>query len=484
MNGLRQELREQLFRRKPTSVLLAEAGPHAGGLKRVLSALDLTLLGIGAIVGAGIFVLTGVAAAEYAGPAVIVSFMVAGFACAMAALCYAEFAAMIPVAGSAYSYSYATMGELIGWIIGWDLVLEYAVGAAAVAVGWSGYLTVVLNDLGVHLPVALTRAPGSAPGAIIDLPALLIVMFITAVLYVGISESARFNSVIVFVKLLAVGVVIVVGAFFVRPANWSPFAPLGWPGIMRGAAVIFFAYIGFDAVSTAAEEVIEPKRDLPIGILASLFVCTLLYILVAGVLTGMVPARLIDLKAPLASAFVIRGLNAVAGIVSVGAVAGLTSVLLVLLLGQSRIFYAISRDGLLPRIFSRVHPRFRTPYVPTMLTGAAVGLTAATLPIQDIAELTNIGTLFAFVLVCIGIWILRHVEPGLNRPFRTPLVPLVPILGILFCGYLMASLPVVTWIRFFVWMVAGLFIYFSYGRYHSRLSAEQVEEARASAADP
>jgi basic amino acid/polyamine antiporter, APA family len=484
MNGLKQELREQLFRRKPASALLAEAGPHAGGLKRALGALDLTLLGIGAIVGAGIFVLTGVAAAEYAGPAVIVSFMVAGFACAMAALCYAEFAAMIPVAGSAYSYSYATMGELVGWIIGWDLVLEYAVGAAAVAVGWSGYLTVILNDLGVHLPVALTRAPGSAPGAIIDLPALLIVMFITAVLYVGISESARFNSMIVFVKLLAVGVVIVVGAFFVRPTNWSPFAPLGWPGVMRGAAVIFFAYIGFDAVSTAAEEVIEPKRDLPIGILTSLFVCTLLYILVAAVLTGMVPARLIDLKAPLASAFVIRGLNAVAGIVSMGAVAGLTSVLLVLLLGQSRIFYAISRDGLLPSIFSRVHPRFRTPYVPTVLTGAAVGLTAAMLPIQDIAELTNIGTLFAFVLVCIGIWILRYVEPGLNRPFRTPLVPLVPILGVLFCGYLMANLPVVTWIRFFVWMVAGLFIYFSYGRYHSRLSIEQTERARASAADP
>ncbi len=484
MKSSTQSLWQQLFRRKPAAILLAEAGAKAGGLKRALGALDLTLLGIGAIVGAGIFVLTGVAAAKYAGPAIIVSFVVAGSACAMAALCYAEFAAMIPIAGSAYSYSYATMGELVGWIIGWDLILEYAVGAAAVAVGWSGYLAVILDGLGLHLPSALTRAPGSAPGAIIDLPAFLIVLLITAVLYVGISESARLNSIIVFVKLFAVAAVIAVGSFFVRPANWSPFAPLGWSGVMKGAAVIFFAYIGFDAVSTAAEEVVDPKRDLPIGILGSLFVCTLLYIVVAAVLTGMVPAHLIDLKAPLASAFVIRGLNVVAGIVSLGAVAGLTSVLLVLLLGQSRIFFAISRDGLLPSAFSRVHPRFRTPYVPTMLTGLAVGLTAALLPIQEIAELTNIGTLFAFVLVCIGVWILRYAEPEIARPFRTPLVPAVPILGVLFCGYLMASLPLVTWMRFFVWMALGFVIYFGYGRYHSRLSREYREQVSVSAAAP
>ncbi|MBV8844394.1 MAG: amino acid permease [Bryobacterales bacterium] len=458
-------------------MLLAEAGSDAGALKRALGALDLTLLGIGAIVGAGIFVLTGVAAARYAGPAVTLSFCVAGFACAMAALCYAEFAAMIPIAGSAYSYSYATMGELVGWIIGWDLVLEYAVGAAAVAVGWSGYLSVILGGMGVHLPHAITHAPGA--GGIIDLPAVLIVLLISAVLYVGISESARLNSVIVVIKLCAIAVVILAGIFYVRPANWSPFAPFGWSGVMKGAAVIFFAYIGFDAVSTAAEEVIEPSRDLPIGILASLFVCTVLYIVVAGVLTGMVPAHTIDLRAPLASAFVLRGLNAVAGIVSAGAVAGLTSVLLVLLLGQSRIFFAISRDGLLPGAFSRVHPRFRTPYIPTMLTGIAVGLTAGFLPIQEIAELTNIGTLFAFVLVCLGVWILRHAEPGLNRPFRTPLVPVVPILGVIFCSYLMASLPGLTWVRFFVWMAAGLVIYFSYGRFHSRLAQAAGQPAVA-----
>ena len=472
----------QMVRRKPTAVLLAEAGgSDASGLKRALGALDLTMLGIGAIVGAGIFVLTGVAAAEYAGPAIVFSFVVSGFACAMAALCYAEFAAMIPVAGSAYSYSYATMGELVGWIIGWDLVLEYAVGAAAVAVGWSGYLRVILEGVGIHLPVALTHAYGSVPGGIIDLPALLIVLAVSAVLYVGISESARLNSLIVAIKLIVIGLVIVVGAFYVKPANWSPFAPMGWSGVMKGAAVIFFAYIGFDAVSTAAEEVIDPKRDLPLGILGSLFVCTLLYIIVAGVLTGMVPAKEIEVNAPLASAFVIRGLNAVSGIISLGAVAGLTSVLLVLLLGQSRIFFAISRDGLLPAAFSKVHPRFRTPYIPTTLTAVAVGLTAALLPIQEIAELTNIGTLFAFVLVCAGVWILRRAEPGLNRPFRTPLVPLVPVLGMFFCAYLMSSLPVVTWIRFFVWMGLGFLIYFGYGRFHSHVANDfEALQARAS----
>ncbi len=476
MNGT--GLRAQLFRRKPAAALMAEAAEHSGGLKRALGALDLTLLGIGAIVGAGIFVLTGVAAAKYAGPAIVLSFVVSGFACAMAALCYAEFAAMIPVAGSAYSYSYATMGELVGWIIGWDLVLEYAVAAAAVAVGWSGYLTVILHGVGIHLPAAITNAPGSVPGAIVNLPAFLVVMLITWVLYIGISESARLNSIIVAVKLIVVGAVIVVGAFFVRPENWSPFAPMGWTGVMKGAAVIFFAYIGFDAVSTAAEEVIDPKRDLPLGILGSLFACTLLYILVAGVLTGMVPARLIDVNAPLASAFALRGMHALSGFISLGAVAGLTSVLLVMMLGQSRVFFAVSRDGLLPPAFTRIHPRYRTPYIPTTLTGIGVGIAAALLPIQEIAELTNIGTLFAFVLVCLGVWILRHAEPGLKRPFRTPLVPLVPILGVVFCLYLMASLPLVTWIRFFVWMGIGLAIYFSYGRFHSRVQKDAVNQAR------
>jgi APA family basic amino acid/polyamine antiporter len=467
-------LRTQLFHRKPVAMLLEDAAFHEGGLKRALGALDLTALGIGAIIGAGIFVLTGVAAAKLAGPAVTLSFVVSGFACAMAALCYAEFASMIPVAGSAYSYSYATMGELVGWIIGWDLILEYAVGAAAVAVGWSGYLRVILDGVGIHLPVAFTNAPGSAPGAIINLPALLIVLVITGILVVGISESARINSIIVAIKLAAVAIVILVGVFFVRPSNWTPFVPFGWHGIMKGAAVIFFAYIGFDAVSTAAEEVVEPQRNLPLGIIGSLLVCTVLYILVAAVVTGMTRYKLIDVNAPLASAFVNQGLNFVSAIISLGAVAGLTSVLLVLLLGQSRVFFAISRDGLLPPAFSRVHPRFRTPYIPTIITGIAVGLTSAFLPIQEIAELTNIGTLFAFVLVCIGVWILRHADPERKRPFATPMVPLVPILGVVFCVYLMASLPALTWMRFFVWLAAGLVIYFTYGRWHSRVTAAQT----------
>jgi len=466
------------MRRKPVAALLDDAGPHRGGLRRALGALDLTALGIGAIIGAGIFVMTGVGARQ-AGPGLIVSFILAGVACAMAALCYAEFAAMIPVAGSAYSYSYATMGELVGWIIGWDLVLEYAVGAAAVAAGWSGYFRVILDGMGIHLPHAIAFAPGAEPGAIINLPALLVVLLISAVLYVGIRESARLNSVIVGIKLCAVAIVILVGMFFIRPENWSPFAPFGWSGISKGAAYIFFAYIGFDAVSTAAEEVIDPGRDLPRGILWSLFVCTALYIAVAAVLTGMVPFGEIDKSAPLASAFVVRGLNFIGGVVSLGAVAGLTSVLLVLLLGQSRIFFAISRDGLLPPAFSRVHPRFLTPYIPTLLTGAAVGITAALLPIQEIAELTNIGTLFAFVLVCLGVWILRYIDPDQHRPFRTPFVPLVPIVGALSCLYLMASLPLVTWIRFFVWMAIGLVIYFSYGRFHSHVAAAASASAAA-----
>jgi len=471
------DITRQIFRRKPVEMLLAEAGPHAGGLKRALTTFNLTLLGIGAIIGAGIFVLTGVGA-SYAGPGLVLSFVLAGFACAMAALCYSEFAAMIPIAGSAYSYSYATMGELVGWIIGWDLVLEYAVASAAVAAGWSHYLTVILSGIGIRLPAALIHSPGTAPGAIVNLPALLIVLVVTAILYVGVQESARINAVIVGIKLLAVLLVILTGMFFVRPANWSPFLPFGWGGVVRGAAYIFFAYIGFDAVSTAAEEVIEPQRALPIGILASLGICTVLYIAVAAVLTGMVPMKQIDINAPLASAFLARGLNFAAGIISAGAVAGLTSVLLVLLLGQSRIFYAISRDGLLPEAFSRVHPRFQTPSIPTVLTGIVVGLTAGLVPIKEIAELTNIGTLFAFVLVCLGVWILRRIDPGLKRPFRTPLVPLVPILGAASCVLMMFGLGVVTWLRFVIWMSAGFAIYFSYGRFHSRVAIADAAGAR------
>ena len=473
-------LGEQIFRRKSTEVLLAELVPHGGGLRRVLKPLDLTLLGIGAIIGAGIFVLTGVGA-SYAGPGLVLSFVLAGFACAMAALCYAEFAAMIPIAGSAYSYSYATMGELIAWIIGWDLVLEYAVAAAAVAAGWSHYLIVILSGLGIHLPDALTHSPGTAPGAIVNLPALLVVLLISGVLYIGVQESARINSIIVGIKLAAVVMVVLVGGFFVRPTNWTPFLPFGWSGVLSGASYIFFAYIGFDAVSTAAEEAIEPQRSLPIGILSSLAVCTFLYIAVSLVLTGMVPTRHIDVEAPLAAAFVARGLNFAAGVISLGAVAGLTSVLLVLLLGQSRIFYAISRDGLLPPVFSRVHPKFQTPSIPTILTGLAVGLTAGLVPIKEIAELTNIGTLFAFLLVCFGVWILRNVEPELERPFKTPAVPLVPLLGAGSCALMMFGLGIVTWTRFVLWMAVGFGIYFGYGRFHSRVANAASQSKRASA---
>jgi APA family basic amino acid/polyamine antiporter len=472
-------LAAQLLRRKSTAAILADAGQE-GGLKRALGALDLTFLGIGAIIGAGIFVLTGVGA-SYAGPGLVLSFVLAGFACVMAALCYAEFAAMIPIAGSAYSYSYATMGELVGWIIGWDLVLEYAVASAAVAAGWSHYLTVILEGLGIHLPAMIVHAPGTVPGALVDLPAMLIVFVVSMILYIGVRESARINSLIVTIKLIAVVIVVVVGAFFVRPANWSPFLPLGWGGVLRGAAYIFFAYIGFDAVSTAAEEVVDPNRALPIGILASLGICTVLYIAVAAVLTGMVPTASIDIDAPLAAAFVTRGMNFVAGVVSIGAVAGLTSVLLVLLLGQSRIFYAISRDGLLPPAFSRVHPRYLTPSMPTVVTGLAVGLTAGLLPIKVIAELTNIGTLFAFVLVCLGVWVLRAVEPGQARPFRTPLVPIVPLLGAGSCVLMMFGLDLTTWLRFLIWLGVGLAIYFGYGRFHSRAAMESAEQVRARA---
>jgi len=468
----------QLLRRKRAGTMHADAASEFG-LHRVLRASDLTLLGIGAIVGAGIFVLTGVGA-QHAGPGLIASFVLAGVACAMAALCYSEFATMIPVAGSAYSYSYATMGEFVAWIIGWDLVLEYAVGAAAVASGWSGYLRVILEGLGIHLPIEIASAPctatpcvqGTAEGAIINLPALLIVCLMSAVLYIGIRESARLNSIFVSVKVFVVLAVIAIGAFYVQPANWTPFTPFGWMGVANGAALIFFAYIGFDAVSTVAEEVIDPGRDLPIGIIGSLAVCTVLYMGVAAVLTGMVPYIEIDAAAPLASAFVGRGLNFVAGMISLGAIAGLTSVLLVLLLGQSRIFFAMSRDGLLPAAFSKIHPTFHTPYVPTVITGIAVALTAALLPIHEIAELTNIGTLFAFVLVCAGVMILRYTEPDLKRPFRTPLVPLVPLVGIVFCVFLMLRLPLLTWSRFFGWLALGFIVYFAYGRFHSRVALD------------
>jgi APA family basic amino acid/polyamine antiporter len=469
------------FLRKPLARLIAEAEGAEGTLHRTLGPLDLVMLGIGAIIGTGIFVLTGVAAVDHAGPAVGLSFAVAGFASGLAALCYAEFATMIPISGSAYSYSYATLGELVAWIIGWDLILEYGVASAAVASGWSGYFRVMLEGVGLPLPTAIAHAPGHADGALINLPAVAILFAVTTLLVIGIRESATTNSLIVALKLVVIVFVITVGAGYVQPANWNPFAPYGWSGIMRGGAVVFFAYIGFDAVTTAAEEARRPERDMPIGILGSLGVCTLLYLAVAAVLTGMVPLDQIDKTAPLAAAFLSRGRDFAAGLVSVGAIVGLTSVLLVLLLGQSRIFFAMSRDGLLPPLFSRVHPRFKTPHVSTMLVGAFVSLFAAFFPLELIAELVSIGTLFAFVLVSIGVVVMRRIAPGQHRSFRCPWadldlprgrLPWIPMLSVGACGYLMASLPIETWIRFVVWLVIGLAIYALYGRQHSRVALD------------
>jgi APA family basic amino acid/polyamine antiporter len=460
-----------LFRTKPVERFVHEA--TAGGLRRALGPLDLVLLGIGAIIGTGIFVLTGVAAVQYAGPAVIASFAVAGFACALAALCYAEFATLLPISGSAYSYSYATLGELVAWIIGWDLVLEYALASSAVAVGWSGYVRSLLAGSVLAIPDALAGAPGTTPGAVFNLPAVLVLGVVTFLLVIGIRESARANAAIVAIKIFVVAFVIVMGLGYVRPENWQPFAPFGWGGVMTGAATVFFAYIGFDAVTTAAEEARRPERDMTIGILGSLAVCTLLYLMVSAVVTGMSPLSEIDTAAPVAVAFAKNGLRFAAGLISLGAIAGLSSVLVVMLLGQSRVFFAMSRDGLLPPFFSRVHPRFQTPHLSSIGVGLVVSAIAALVPLGQIVELVNIGTLFAFVVVSAGVVVLRRTQPDLPRPFRCPWVPWVPILSVLSCGYLMAQLPWVTWERFLIWLAVGLAVYAFYGRRHSRVRAAQ-----------
>jgi APA family basic amino acid/polyamine antiporter len=462
----------RLLQRKPLEIFYAEAdgraGPHA--LKRALGPIDLVMLGIGGIIGTGIFVLTGVAAVDHAGPAVVASFAVAGLACALAGLCYAEFATMIPISGSAYSYSYATLGEIVAWVIGWDLILEYAVAASAVASGWSGYFRVILHSLGIDLPAAIAHAPGTAEGALVNLPALLVILAVSTLLVIGIRESARANAVIVALKLGVILFVIVAGFSHVDPSNWRPFAPFGWNGVMAGGAIVFFSYIGFDCVTTAAEESRDPERDMPIGILGSLAVCTLLYLAVSAIVTGMVPLAQIDRTAPLASAFHDVGLGFAAGLISLGAIVGLTSVLLVLLLGQSRIFLAMSRDGLMPKAFGRIHPKFRTPHVSTILVGLIVAVLSGLTPLTVLVELVSIGTLFAFVLVSAGVLVLRRIQPELRRPFRCPWVPVVPLLAIAACGYLMASLPGVTWLRFGVWLLVGLGFYAFYGRRHSRLA--------------
>ncbi len=474
-----------LFRTKSIERILADSEAPEHRLKKTLTAWDLTGLGIGAIIGTGIFVLIGTAIVgdahrPGAGPGITLSFVLSGLTCALAALCYAEFAAMIPVAGSAYTYSYATLGEFLAWLTGWNLILEYGVACVAVAIGWSGYLNNILKLCGIELPYWATHAPG-ADGGIANLPAAIIVLLVTIILVIGVKESARATCAIVLVKLGVILFFLVVGMGSVDTANWTPFMPYGFDGVGAAAAIVFFAYVGFDAVSTTAEEARNPQRDLPIGIIASLSLCTLLYIAVAAVLTGLVPYTKIDIHAPVAEALNVVGYRWGAAIVATGAVAGITSVLVVMMIGQIRVFFAMSRDGLLGPWLSRVHPRYRTPHHATYLTGIAIAILAAFIPIGDAADMTNIGTLFAFVLVCIGVVVLRYTKPNYPRPFRVPLMPIIPILGMLACLGLMTFLPTLTWIRFIVWTIIGIIVYLFYGSRHSRLTVPSQEISGSSA---
>jgi APA family basic amino acid/polyamine antiporter len=450
---------------------------HESGLRRCLSAADLTLLGIGAIIGTGIFVLTGIAAATQAGPAVVVSFVFAGLACAFAALSYAELASSVGGCGSAYGYSYAAFGELAAWIIGWDLILEYGISVAAVANGWSGYFANALAAIGLPLSESLTHAPSK--GGIVNLPASLIVLFLMVLLIIGVRESARLNTVMVTVKVLTITVFVAVAAFNIDPANWEPFMPFGWfghsaegkpVGVLAGASIVFFAYVGFDAVSTAAEEAHDPRRDLPVGIIGSLGFCTLVYILVAGLLTSIVPYTELNVSSPVAHALSLLGFNWASALVATGVIAGLTTVMLVLYYGLTRIIFAMSRDGLLSPAFSTVNPRTQTPVRVIVLCGLLISGVAGFVPLGELAELVNIGTLFAFVLVCLGVIVLRYTDPELHRPFKMPVNPIFPVLGALSCGALMAFLPAMTWYRFVVWLGLGLVVYFAYSIRHSRLA--------------
>ncbi len=529
-----------LLAKKPIEQLIKEAqetGEHS--LKRTLGVFQLTALGVGAVIGAGIFVLSGLGA-HYAGPGLMLSFVISGMGCAFAALCYAEFAAMIPLAGSAYTYAYATLGEIFAWIIGWDLTLEYAMGASTVSSGWSNHFIELLDIFGIKMPLWLaydhwtglrtaenivarqmaqasdsTLVPGTqaflakvsdimtaqppelvqrahdllaAPHLFgyeigVNVPAFVIALVITAILAIGIKESARFNATIVTIKVAVVLFVIGLGIRYISAANWggdwTTFAPFGFSGIGAGAAYIFFAYIGFDAVSTTAQEAKNPQRDLPIGIIASLLICTALYIAVAAVLTGMVPWREVNIEAPIARAFLDRGLTGASHIITLGALAGLTSVMLVMLLGQTRVLYSMANDGLLPKtFFADIHPRFRTPWKNTILVGLLAAIVGSLTPIDDIGKMVNIGTLLAFVIVCIAVMVLRSTNPNQARPFRTPWVPLIPVLGILFNGYMMYKLGWVNWARLIIWLIIGLVVYFSYSRHHSRV---QIANSRTRA---
>lgn len=470
-----------LFRRKPFASLLSASADDQHELKRTLGAPSLVALGIGAIIGAGLFILTGIVAADHAGPAEVLSFLIAAIGCAFAGMCYAELASMLPVAGSAYTYAYATMGELVGWIVGWDLVLEYAVGAAMVSVAWSAYVGHFLGTWGIVLPHALTSTPFE--GGIVNLPAIFIIVVLSLLLIRGISESAKVNAAIVAIKLVVVALVIGVGVFYINPANYHPFLPpnegvfgaFGWSGVMRGAGMIFFAYIGFDAVSCAAQETKNPRRDMPRGILGSLAVCTVLYVAFALVMTGMVNYH--DFKgvaAPVALAISRTPYPMLLTIVTLGIIAGFTTVILVMLLGQSRVFYAMSRDGLLPPVFSAVHPRFRTPWITNLIFMVLTSALGGFLPIESLGNMTSIGTLLAFVIVCAGVWVLRRTQPHAPRGYRTPCVPVVPVLGVLVCLAMMASLDELTWIRLVVWLVIGLCVFFGYSRRRSLVGLMQA----------
>lgn len=464
----------RLFARKPLASILAESEDPHGGLQRRLGRFDLLAIGIGAIIGAGIFVLSGVAARD-AGPSVVLSFVLAGLACTFAALCYAELATFIPVAGSAYTYTYASLGELVAWVIGWDLILEYGIGAAMVASGWSRYALGVLESVGIRFPVWLANDPWSAEGGFIDLPALLLVMGLTGLVLVGIRESARLTRALVAVKVAVVLAVIVVGAFYVDPAHWNPFMPFGAAGTLGAAALVFVAYLGFDVVCTTAEEVKDPQRNLPVGIIGSLVICSVLYIGVSLVLTGMVPYSEIQPGEPIAQAFQSVGLRFLSALIAAGAIAGLTSVLVANLIAQPRVLLAMSRDGLLPRWASRIHPRFGTPTATTLASGTLMGLAAAFIPIEQLAHMESIGTLFAFILVCAGVFILRRTDPDAPRPYRVPFFPFTPLAGVLICLVLMFSLSRESWLRLLVWFVIGLAVYLGYGRRHSRVRALACE---------
>ncbi len=477
-----------LLRRKSVTDLQTEAlTDHS--LKRALGALNLTMLGIGAIIGTGIFVLTGTVAAQNAGPAVVLSFVLAGVASIFAALCYSEFASLVPMAGSAYTYGYATLGELFAWIIGWDLVLEYALGAVTVAIGWSGYVVSFLKDIGITVPCTLSAArglpvqcaDGTTATAIFNLPAVIIIAIVTTLLVIGIKESANVNNVIVFVKVAVVLLFIVGAAHAVNPANWHPFMPpntgtrgeFGWTGVMTGAGIVFFAYIGFDAVSTAAQEAKNPQKDMPVGIIGSLLICTVLYILVSGIATGVMSYKDLNVPDPIAIAADRAGLGWMSSLIKFGAIMGLSSVILVMLLGQSRVFYSMARDGLLPPYVNKVHPRFQTPYITSIVTGIGVAIVSALLTVREAGSLVSIGTLLAFVIVSIGVLLLRIREPNLPRAFKTPWVWAVAPLGAISALYLMVSLPWRTWERLIIWFFVGIVIYFLYGVRHSKLASRE-----------